>query len=140
MVHDLKPPFLDGKTKFTTQLDQIQVVKDMNSDMALLAKKGSEVLKAMRERNEKLKTKTNDGLEGTKMGKLLKVSEDKAKEEDTKTQEDGQVDYKDNSRFAALLGKKTEAVSDFAKNKTLKEQREYLPIYEVRDELVRLIR
>jgi pre-mRNA-splicing factor ATP-dependent RNA helicase DHX38/PRP16 len=38
------------------------------------------------------------------------------------------------------LAKKNEAVSDFAKNKTLKEQREYLPIYEVRDELVRLIR
>ena len=54
-------------------------------------------------------------------------------------QNDGEVDYKDNNRFASLL-KKTEAVSDFAKNKTLKEQREYLPIYEVRDELVRLIR
>lgn len=75
MVHDLKPPFLDGKTKFTTQLDQIQVVKDINSDMALLAKKGSEVLKVMRERNEKNKTKPNDGLAGTKMGKILKVDE-----------------------------------------------------------------
>jgi pre-mRNA-splicing factor ATP-dependent RNA helicase DHX38/PRP16 len=48
MVHDLKPPFLDGKTKFTTQLDQITVVKDQNSDMAILAKKGSAVLKALR--------------------------------------------------------------------------------------------
>lgn len=75
MVHDLKPPFLDGKTKFTTQLDQIQVVKDINSDMALLAKKGSEVLKVMRERNEKNKTKPNDGLAGTQMGKILKVNE-----------------------------------------------------------------
>lgn len=49
------------------------------------------------------------------------------------------MDYKDSARFASLL-KKTEAVSEFAKNKTLKEQREYLPIYEVKEELVRLIR
>jgi pre-mRNA-splicing factor ATP-dependent RNA helicase DHX38/PRP16 len=43
--------------------------------MALLGKKGSEVLKALRERNEKLKTKTNDGLTGTKMGKIIKADE-----------------------------------------------------------------
>jgi pre-mRNA-splicing factor ATP-dependent RNA helicase DHX38/PRP16 len=44
-------------------------------------------------------------------------------------QDDGEVDYKDSSRFVSLLAKKTEAVSEFAKNKTLKEQREYLPVY-----------
>lgn len=45
IVHDLKPPFLDGKTQFSTNMDTIQVVKDANSDMALLAKKGSTVVK-----------------------------------------------------------------------------------------------
>lgn len=45
MVHDLKPPFLDGNTVYTTQKDQIQVVKDPLSDMAILAKKGSTVVK-----------------------------------------------------------------------------------------------
>lgn len=34
------------------------------------------------------------------------------------------------------MRKKTEAVSDFAKSRTLKEQREYLPIYHVREELM----
>ena len=71
MVHDLKPPFLDGNTVYTTQASQIQVVKDPladmailakkgsavvkdpNSDMALLAKKGSAVVKELRERNER---------------------------------------------------------------------------------------
>ena len=51
MVHDLKPPFLDGNTRFTSQMGNIQVVKDQNSDMALLAKKGSVVVKELRERN-----------------------------------------------------------------------------------------
>lgn len=41
MVHDLKPPFLDGNTQFTTQMKSIEVVKDPLSDMAILAKKGS---------------------------------------------------------------------------------------------------
>jgi pre-mRNA-splicing factor ATP-dependent RNA helicase DHX38/PRP16 len=48
MVHDLKPPFLDGNTKYTNQISQIQVVKDSNSDMAILAKKGSTVIKDFR--------------------------------------------------------------------------------------------
>lgn len=38
------------------------------------------------------------------------------------------------------MGTKYGAVSDFAKNKTLKEQREYLPVFEVRDDLRKVIR
>lgn len=53
MVHDLKPPFLDGQTQYSTNMESIQVVKDLNSDMALLAKKGSAVVKELRERNER---------------------------------------------------------------------------------------
>jgi pre-mRNA-splicing factor ATP-dependent RNA helicase DHX38/PRP16 len=60
MVHDLKPPFLDGNTVYTTQTDQIQVVKDPLSDMAILAKKGSAVVKDYRERNERQKVKQKD--------------------------------------------------------------------------------
>ena len=45
MVHDLKPPFLDGRIQYSTQMGAIQVVKDPNSDMAILAKKGSVVVK-----------------------------------------------------------------------------------------------
>jgi pre-mRNA-splicing factor ATP-dependent RNA helicase DHX38/PRP16 len=48
MVHDLRPPFLDGKTQFSTNMETIQVVKDPNSDMALLAKKGSLIVKELR--------------------------------------------------------------------------------------------
>ena len=51
MVHDLKPPFLDGNTVYTTQVSQIQVVKDPLSDMAILAKKGSTIVKEYRQRN-----------------------------------------------------------------------------------------
>ena len=53
MVHDIKPPFLSGKNVTTRQEDVITVVKDPSSDFALLAKKGSAVLKTVREKNDR---------------------------------------------------------------------------------------
>lgn len=52
--------------------------------------------------------------------------------------EDGEVDFKEDSKFAQHL-KKGEAVSDFAKTKSLSQQRQYLPIFSVRDELLQVL-
>lgn len=49
-------------------------------------------------------------------------------------QQTGEVNYKDDHKFAEVMSKKNEAVSDFAKKKTIREQREYLPIFAVRQE------
>ena len=51
--------------------------------------------------------------------------------------DEGEVDFKEDAKFAQHL-KKDEAVSEFAKSKTLAEQRQYLPIYSVRDELLQV--
>ena len=51
--------------------------------------------------------------------------------------EDGEIDFKEDAKFAQHL-KKGEAVSDFAKSKTLAQQRQYLPIYSVRDDLLQV--
>lgn len=48
-------------------------------------------------------------------------------------------DYKGDSKFANHL-KASTGVSSFAKNRTLKEQREYLPAFACREELLRAIR
>lgn len=45
MVHDIKPPFLDGRIVFTTQTEPVQVVKDPNGDFYQVSKKGSQVLR-----------------------------------------------------------------------------------------------
>lgn len=71
MVHDLKPPFLDGNTVYTTQTSQIQVVKDPLADMAILAKKGSAVVKDYRERNERQKTKQKDEADNERLKNLF---------------------------------------------------------------------
>jgi len=46
---------------------------------------------------------------------------------------------KGDSQFASHL-KASEAVSIFSKSKTLREQREFLPAFAVREELLRIIR
>ncbi|KAL6955616.1 RNA helicase [Sarracenia purpurea var. burkii] len=51
--------------------------------------------------------------------------------------EEGEVDFKEDANFVTHL-KMGEAVSDFAKSKTLAQQRQYLPIFSVRDELLQV--
>jgi pre-mRNA-splicing factor ATP-dependent RNA helicase DHX38/PRP16 len=48
-------------------------------------------------------------------------------------------DYKGDSKFASHL-KLSAGVSAFAKNRTLKEQREFLPAFACREDLMRIIR
>lgn len=139
MVHNSKPPFLDGRIIFTTQMEPIQVVKDPQTDIAVLARKGSAIVKIVRERNErnKMRDKFWD-ISGTSLGNLLGVQ--KIEEKDTaKFDEEGNFDYKSDSQYAKSM-KNFEAVSDFARSKTVKQQREYLPIFSVREELLNVIR
>lgn len=140
MVHDIRPPFLEGHVVFTTQTAPIQVVKDPTSDMAVLSKKGSSILKYFREKNDRSKMRERFWeLAGSKLGKLLKIEK---KEEDVDTAiitNEGEVDYKKNSQYATALAKKSEGVSDFSRFKTIKQQREYLPVYGVRSELMKII-
>lgn len=51
--------------------------------------------------------------------------------------EDGEIDFKEEAKFSQHL-KKGEAVSDFAMSKSIAEQRQYLPIFSVREELLQV--
>lgn len=75
MIHDLKPPFLDGNTQFSTQIETIQVVKDPNSDMALLSKKGSAVVKELRERNERSRVAKKEEKSNERLKQLFDKNE-----------------------------------------------------------------
>lgn len=66
---------------------------------------------------------------------LAAEAEKKAQE----TKANGEEDYKGDSKFATHL-KTSAGVSSFAKNRTLKEQREYLPAFACREELMKVIR
>ena len=55
LVHDIKPPFLDGRQVYTRQLENIQSVRDPTSDLAIFSRKGSRLVREKREQSERMK-------------------------------------------------------------------------------------
>ncbi|KAI0353162.1 P-loop containing nucleoside triphosphate hydrolase protein [Trametes cingulata] len=143
MVHDLKPPFLDGRTVFTKQLEPINPVRDPTSDMAVFARKGSALVKEKREQAERAKAAAKlAALGGTQLGNIMGVKDEEAAadaEAEAKAKTEKEEDYKGESKFASHL-KTGAGVSAFARSRTLKEQREYLPAFACREELMKVIR
>ena len=136
LVHDLKPPFLDGRTVFTKQLDPVSAVRDPQSDMAVFSRKGSRVVKERRQQRERQKQAQDaTKVAGTMLGNLMGVKDDDG---DSAAPADG-VDEKKGNKFAEHL-KQSEGQSTFSRSKTLREQREYLPAFAVREDLLRVIR
>jgi pre-mRNA-splicing factor ATP-dependent RNA helicase DHX38/PRP16 len=138
LVHDLRPPFLDGKTIFTKQLEPVPAVRDYQSDMAVFARKGSKVVKERRQQKERQKqAQEATNMAGTKLGNIMGIKDD---EGDSAAAAPGEEEaMKSGSKFSEHL-KKNEGASTFSQSKTLKEQREYLPAFAVREDLLRVIR
>uniref|UniRef100_A0A3Q3NK15 Pre-mRNA-splicing factor ATP-dependent RNA helicase PRP16 n=1 Tax=Labrus bergylta TaxID=56723 RepID=A0A3Q3NK15_9LABR len=143
LVHNLVPPFLDGRIVFTKQPEPVIPVKDATSDMAIISRKGSQLVRKHREQKERKKAQHKHWeLAGTKLGDIMGIK--KTEEADTSggqpVGEDGKVDYRAEQKFADHMKDKSEASSEFAKKKTLLEQRQYLPIFAVRQQLLNIIR
>ncbi|KAF7244556.1 Pre-mRNA-splicing factor ATP-dependent RNA helicase PRP16 [Varanus komodoensis] len=142
LVHNLVPPFLDGRIVFTKQPEPVIPVKDATSDLAIIARKGSQLVRKHREQKERKKAQHRHWeLAGTKLGNLMGIK--KEEEEEGPNQilaEDGTVDYKTEQKFADHMKEKSEASSEFAKKKSIVEQRQYLPIFAVQQELLTVIR
>lgn len=139
LVHDLRPPFLDGRTIFTKQLDPVPAVRDSQSDMAVFSRRGSKVVMQRRQQRERARqAKDATNVAGTTLGNLMGI-----KEEDTDSAlpiaAEDESKAKNNNKFSEHL-KKSEGASNFSQSKTLKEQREFLPAFAVREELLRVIR
>ncbi|KAG8913730.1 DEAH-box RNA helicase prp16 [Tulasnella sp. 408] len=139
LVHDLKPPFLDGTTVFTKQLEPINPIRDPTSDLAIFSRKGSALVKEKREQAERAKAAAKlANIGGTALGNIMGVKDEDA-EAERKEAEEAEGDVKGDSKFATHL-KAQAATSAFAKSRTLKEQREYLPAFACREELMGVIR
>ena len=144
LVHQVKPPFLDGRVSFSTQRDAVPTVRDASSDFAKMARVGSETLRYIREQKDKhaMRAKFWE-LGGTRMGNAVGVKQDKQVDEEGVTENaEGEVDYRKSSGYASHMKKngKDEAVSEFARTKSIRQQREFLPVFTVRDELMTVIR
>jgi pre-mRNA-splicing factor ATP-dependent RNA helicase DHX38/PRP16 len=160
LVHQVKPPFLDGRVSFSTVREAVPTVKDNSSDFAKMSRSGSATLRHLRATKEKnaMRQKFWE-LGGTRMGNVVGVKEEESggpggdkngNDENGQPAEmtgNGEVDYKKSAGFAQHLKKKNKddpdvngPVSHFAKTKTIRQQREYLPVFDVRDGLLNVIR
>ena len=135
LVHQVKPPFLDGRVSFSTIRDAVPTVKDNSSDFSKMARQGSETLRVVRAKKEKntMRQKFWE-LGGTRMGQAVGVQGDTKEttnEGEGSNEKDGgggEIDYKKSTGFAQHVktnepGKKDGAVSEFAKTKSIRQQR-----------------
>ncbi|KAI9662315.1 MAG: DEAH-box RNA helicase prp16 [Bathelium mastoideum] len=140
LVHDLKPPFLDGRTVFTKQLDPVPAVRDPQSDMAVFSRKGSKIVKERRQQKErKQQAQEATSAKGTILGNIIGANEDDTDAAGPAPEGNGEAQTKGN-KFSDHVQKKSQGQSAFSRSKTLREQREYLPAFAVREELMKVIR
>lgn len=146
-MHDARPPFLDGRTVFTKQADPVMPVKDPTSDMAVVARKGSALVKQIRVKRDEMKSRDRFWeLGGSHMGNVLGMKKEPQPGEAEEAAaagevgDDGEVNFKEGAQFAKHMSAKNAAQSTFAKTKTIAQQREFLPVHSVRDDLMHIIR
>ena len=90
--------------------------------MALICKKGSNVLRFQREKADRGKMRERFWeLSGSRLGNLLGVKKQEEGKDNAEFNEDGDLDYKKSSQYATALVKKSVSVSEFSKTKTIKE-------------------
>jgi pre-mRNA-splicing factor ATP-dependent RNA helicase DHX38/PRP16 len=164
-VHYAKPPFLDGRISFTEQQAMVPTVKDVTADIAVMARKGSATLQDYYHQRETMKMRQRFWeLGGSKMGAAmgLKKEAEEADPDAAHVDADGNVDFKSASKYAMHMiaqkqkDSKQGALSEDAlaagrregkqrsgetraQRMTMREQRESLPIFDVRAELLQVI-
>ena len=77
IVPNPKPPFLDGKTVYTKQLEPMNPIRGPTSDVALFAKKGSALVEKKCEQAEQAKAAAKiASLGGTTLGNIMSVRDE----------------------------------------------------------------
>lgn len=74
IITDTKPPFLDGRVVYTKQAEPIMPIKDPTSDMAIISRKGSTLVREIHEKQSMNKSRQRFWeLAGSKLGDILGV-------------------------------------------------------------------
>lgn len=142
LVHHTVPPFLDGRIVFTKVMEPVIPVKDPTSDMALVARKGSALVRVYREQKERKKAqKKHWELGGTKLGNIMGIEKKKDDEDSRYDAETDNTDYRKDQKFAEHMKKQDEEAGlDYKKRNKISQQRRSLPVFSVRQDLLNIIR
>jgi pre-mRNA-splicing factor ATP-dependent RNA helicase DHX38/PRP16 len=129
-VRNTLPPFLDGRIAYTKQQEAVSVVRDPTSDIAVLARTGSTIVRQSRVDQDRAKMKDRFWeVAGSRVGDILGIS--------GPTATVGEMEDADDSvPFSALLATN---ISQSQKDDIF-NQRRSLPIYHSKSELMRVIR
>ncbi|MBW0572377.1 hypothetical protein O181_112092 [Austropuccinia psidii MF-1] len=77
LIHDLKPPFLDGRLIFTKKLEPVNPINNASSDTAIFSKKRSLLVYEQRIKKEREKDSAKvESLGGTTLGNATGVKEE----------------------------------------------------------------
>jgi pre-mRNA-splicing factor ATP-dependent RNA helicase DHX38/PRP16 len=127
-VRKTLPPFLDGRTIYTKQQEPVSVVKDPTSDIAVLAKTGSAVVRNIK--MEQDRTKMRDRfweVAGTRLGDVLGMN--------SPVPQSGEGETDGSRNFSDLIQNAPKSESEL-----IARQKRSLPIYQCKSELMRIIR
>ena len=151
LVHETKPAFLTGKKKLLSkQKGPVMPLKDPTSDMAIIARQGSGLVREMRDKKEKNKFRQRFWeVAGSKMGKITGLTKTEVEEAEKAKQQEmlemgisedaaADDDYKASSQFMKHL--KSDVTGDEAARQKIIKQRRSLPVYSVREELMQVAR
>lgn len=110
--------------------------------MALVARKGSQLVRVFREQKERKKAqKKHWELGGTKLGNIMGVEKKKDEDDARYDAENDSTDYKKDQKFAEHMMKQSEEdKAGFGKRRTISQQRRGLPVFAVRQDLLNVIR
>lgn len=141
LTHELRPPFLEGKTIFTRQQEPVSAIRDPQGHMAVASRKGSAVVRDARQQRERQRqAQQATSMAGTMLGKVMGVKDD---DDGDSALPDAAAPEMKGERGNVKIEeekKKNDGASNFSRSKTLREQREYLPAFSVREDLLRVIR
>ncbi|XP_034946203.1 pre-mRNA-splicing factor ATP-dependent RNA helicase PRP16 [Chelonus insularis] len=136
LVHNVVPPFLDGRIVFTKQPEPVIPVRDPSSDMALVSRKGSALVRAYREQKERRKAqKKHWELAGTHIGNIMGVKDGRNDDKEIPGQE---KDFKAGQKYAKHIDGLNS--SSETRQRHIQNQRRSLPVFAVRQELLNVIR
>lgn len=140
-IHDIKPIFLSNESidyNKNTMNDMISVVRDNSSDLVKLSRQTCRSMVEYRDKQERLRHEQLHARKSNTVqyGQIQRNTNSTVKNEPDNPPSNGKV----NSQYAQHLSNhKPSAVSEFATTKSLQQQREYLPVYSVKNELLQLI-
>lgn len=129
----------------------VQPIKDPTSDMAVISRKGSLLVKSMREKRERQRQFKSLSGAGTHLGVIMGVEDvDSSKLANSDVSLESKINDKSSdlpSNDGAKLPetfknsmKESHASSVFSQTKSIRQQREFLPAFACRQDLLRLLR